>query len=394
MGQADADRDADVRRADAMTEHASAGGALAAPGGEGAVPTHAERAASDPSTSKRRATRALLEVIDRDGHVRQVWPIHAWPARIGRALDNDVVLTDPHVAPHHFSLDLDDDGKLTLATGDTINGVSVGLQRHPAGSRSVIAHNAAAIDFGAGRSRLRLRLADAPLAPELPLAGVAVHNLRILPSLAIGLVLLAGIAFNSYLDSDPDTFSRVAGNTLLAGLSGAAIWCGAWALLSKTITRQSHFGWHLRVFMLAGLTLLALAAIPGLLAFSLSWPWLTDFSFVATYAVGATALYFHLLAVEPARPRLLRAVVATGAVVGIALTLWFNLQRTSRIGEELYMSHLFPPKLRLARPLATDRFISELAPLRALLDKKAKEAPSAEELGAPPPAGRGEDDDE
>jgi hypothetical protein len=54
------------------------------------------------------------------------------------------------------------------------------------------------------------------------------------------------------------------------------------------------------------------------------------------------------------------------------------------------MSHLFPPKLRLARPLATDRFIAELAPLRAVLDKKAKEAPSADELGAPRP----EDDDE
>jgi hypothetical protein len=107
-------------------------------------------------------------------------------------------------------------------------------------------------------------------------------------------------------------------------------------------------------------------------------------------AVGATALYFHLLAIEPARPRLLRWVVATGAVVGIALTLWFNVQRTSRVGEELYMSHLFPPKLRLAQPLATDRFIAELAPLRALLDKKAKEAPSAEELGA----GKDDDDDE
>ena len=89
----------------------------------------------------------------------------------------------------------------------------------------------------------------------------------------------------------------------------------------------------------------------------MSWPWLTDFSFIATYAVGATALYFHLLAIEPARPRLLRWVVATGAVVGIALTLWFNVQRTSRVGEELYMSHLFPPKLRLAQPLAIDRFI-------------------------------------
>ena len=345
---------------------------------------------TEPVASRRRATRALLEVIDRDGHVRQVWTVQGWPARVGRALDNDVVLTDPHVAPHHFTLTQDEQGQLALVVGDTVNGVAVGLHRIAAGASSLLPRDAASVDVVAGRSRLRLRLADAPVAPELPLAGVAVHNLRILPSLAIGLVLLAGIAFSSYLDSDPDTFSRFVGQALLAALSATALWCGAWALLSKTITRQSHFSWHLRVFMVAGLTLLALSAIPGLLAFSLSWPWLTDFSFIATYAVGATALYFHLLAIEPARPRLLRWVVATGAVVGIALTLWFNVQRTSRVGEELYMSHLFPPKLRLAQPLATDRFIAELAPLRALLDKKAKEAPSAEELGT----SKDDDDDE
>ena len=54
-------------------------------------------------------------------------------------------------------------------------------------------------------------------------------------------------------------------------------------------------------------------AVPALLAFAFSWPWLTDYSFVAGYGVIAAAFYFHLLALEPARPRLLQAVVATGA---------------------------------------------------------------------------------
>lgn len=348
---------------------------------------------STSPSATRPVARALLEVIDRDGHVRQAWPIHAWPARVGRALDNDVVLTDPHVAPHHFSLDTTDDAGLALDIGATFNGVTLGTSRFAAGTHVVLARDADSIDLVAGRTRMRLRLADAALAPEMPLVALAVRHLRIAPTLVIAALLLAGLAFSTYLDSDPDNFTRAAGNALLAALSGAAIWCGAWALLSKTITRQGHFGWHLRVFTIAGLALLALTAVPSLLAFSLSWPWLTDFSFIATFAVGATALYFHLLAVEPARPHLLRWVVATGAVVGVALTLWFNVQRTSRVGDELYMSHLFPPSLRLARPLATDRFIEGLAPLHALLDKKSKEPASADGLGAGP-AGNQNDDDE
>ena len=74
-------------------------------------------------------------------------------------------------------------------------------------------------------------------------------------------------------------------------------------------------------------------------------------------------------------PRLLRGVAVTAFAVGIALSLWFNFQRSDRLGAELYMSHLFPPALRLAKPVATERFVDGLAPLQAVLDKRAKEPP-------------------
>ena len=66
----------------------------------------------------------------------------------------------------------------------------------------------------------------------------------------------------------------------------------------------------------------------------------------------------------------------------MGLTLWFNVQRSDQFGEELYMSHLFPPALRLARPIADDSFIDGLARLKPLLDKKAKETSGADDPGA------------
>jgi len=335
---------------------------------------------------------ALLEVIDRDGHVRQVWPIHAWPAYVGRALDNDVVLTDPHVAAHHFILDATDEGGIAVEVGETVNGISVGAARLGRGLRTTLPVDADAVDLVAGRTRLRLRLAGAGLQAEEPLGALAVRHLALAPTLAMAVLVLAGLAFNAYLETDPENLVRGLGNTLLLALSAGAVWCSAWALLSKTITRQGHFGWHLRVFVVACLALLALSVVPGAFAFALSWPWLTDFAFVATYAVAATALYFHLLAIEPARPRLLRWVVATGALVGIALTLWFNLQRTGRLGEELYMTHLFPPALRVAKPIPVETFVERLAPLRPLLDRKAQEPPSGDLGGATAEEGKNDDE--
>ena len=329
---------------------------------------------------------ALVEVLDRDGQVRQAISVAAWPLRIGRALDNHVVLSDPHVAPAHVSIERGEHA-LEFALGNTRNGVQLGNKRLRAGDASLFPVGDEPFELTLGRTRLRLRLADQPLAAELPLASAAplLHRLR--PIVIAALVLLFGLLFNTYLDTDPDGLGRAVGSTLLAAIVGTAIWCSAWALLSKTFTRQAHFGWHLRVFLFASIALLVVGTLPALLAFSLSWPWLSDFAFVGIYVVGAAALYFHLLAVEPAKHRILRWVAATGAIVGIGLTLWFNQQRGDQLGDELYMNHLFPPVVRLARPVPADRFVDGLTSLKATLDKKAKDTSGAEEAGA-----RGDDE--
>ncbi len=329
---------------------------------------------------------ALVELLDRDGQVRQTTVVPAWPLRIGRALDNHVVLSDPHVAPTHLSIERGEHA-LEFVVGATRNGVQIGSKRLRPGDANLLPVGPDPFELTIGRIRLRLRLPDQPLAPELPLASAAPLLQRLRPIVIAALVLVLALVFNTYLDTDPDGLGRAVGSMLLAAIVGAAIWCSAWALLSKTFTRQAHFGWHLRVFLFASIALLAVAGLPALLAFSLSWSWLSDFAFVGIYAVGAAALYFHLLAVEPAKHRLLRWVAATGAVVGIGLTLWFNQQRSDQLGDELYMNHLFPPMLRLARPVPADRFVNGLTSLKATLDKKAKDTSGADDAGA-----RGDDE--
>jgi len=337
---------------------------------------------------------ALLESVDRDGLVRQSWRIERWPVTIGRALDNTVVLSDPHVAAHHATLDLvaaapadngSDDAAaaatpktIVVSAGATKNGLSVGRERIGAGASTSIADSGRDLELQIGRSQLRLRLPGHVLADEMAMTPVVVVERRWAPTLGFAFAVLVFVLANVWIDTDPDALSRAAGGLVLATVTGAAIWCGLWSLLSKTFTRQSHFGWHLRVFVLASLATLTLAVLPPLLAFAFSWPWLTDFSFIAVYATVAAAIYFHLLAVEPARERLMRGVAATGFVVGVALSLWFNVQRTGRPGEELYMNHLFPPQLRVARTKPVDRFVEGLAPMQAILDRKAKEQSGGE----------------
>jgi hypothetical protein len=321
-------------------------------------------------------TIALLEVLDRDGHVRQSLPVTQWPASVGRALDNDLVLDDPHIAAHHFHIDADAGG-VFVQVGDTLNGLRSEGHHWARGERVAVGSEPLHLD--AGDSRLCLRLAEHVLAPELPLWH-APRSLwhSVWPPLGAGALVLVALLFNTWLDTDPDDLVRGLGSMLTAALSAGLTWCAAWALVSKIFTRRSHFWWHVRVLLLGFLALEVGGAATHLLAFALSWPWASDFTFVLGYAIGVTMLYFHVLGLEPRRLARLRVVVASIFVAGTTLSLWFNHQARDQFGEELYMSHLFPPALRLARPVDTASFVKGLAPLQATLDAKAKKRDSGD----------------
>ena len=324
---------------------------------------------------------ALVEAIDRDGTVRQAWRVERWPLTIGRSLDNDVVLGDPHVAARHATIDApapEAEGALqqiVVTAGDTRNGLGIGVgrERIAGGETKTIADTGRDLDLHVGKTLLRLRLPGHALAAEQVFTPLPAREPRWLPTAGLIALLIVAVLFSAYIDAEPDGLARAASGTVLGVLAGGAIWCGFWALLSKIFAREGHFGWHVRVFVLAFLATIALGTLPPLLAFMLSWPVITDFNFIAMYATVAVAIYFHLVAVEPNRQRLMRGVAGAGFVAGVALTLWFNVQRTGRPGEELYMSHLFPPALRLAKPVPIDRFIDGLVPIQAILDKQAKE---------------------
>lgn len=314
---------------------------------------------------------AVIETLDRDGQARHSVVVRRWPLRVGRALDNHLVLSDSYVAAHHFHVEAAEGG-LQLTVDETGNGVEIGRRRLRSGEQHRWMPDEAPLEMIVGRTRLRLRSAVEVLPAELPLAGLATRSRRWVPSLVAACVLFAALLFITFLDTDPDALGRASAGLLLAALPTTALWCGLWAMLSKTFTRQARFGWHLRVFLFACLAGLAVDYLPNLLAFALSWSWLSSFDFIALYGVAALALYYHLLGVGLTRPRLLRIGAAVGAVFATALTLWFNMQRNERFGEELYMSHLYPPAFRLAPAVSVDQYFEGVAALRSGLEAKAK----------------------
>lgn len=317
---------------------------------------------------------AVLEVIDRDGAVRQSLKVNAWPLRVGRALDNDLVLDDPYTAAQHLCIGCDESGQLALAVGESVNGLQCNGRHLASGERMPLPAHERPVQLLLGRTQLRLRLAGQALAPEqvLGVSRVLTQGLPTLVLLTFAALLVLG--FNTWLESEPELLAKSLASSSISALAIGFGWSGVWTLLSKVFTHQGHFGWHLRVMLLAVLAWETLMAGTALLAFAFSWPWMTDFNFVPGYAIVGAMLYFHLQAVEPQHPRRTLGFALGSAFAGLALSLWFNFQATDRPGSELYMNHLFPPALRVAKPVEVPQFMQGVGELQSRLDVKAGKA--------------------
>lgn len=314
------------------------------------------------------ARLGLVELLDRDDGVAHRIPITHWPVTIGRAIDCDVLLDDPHAAAHHATLRATEAG-VELVAGDSANGVQ--LQ-----GRSLASGATAPVDGGTewqiGRSRLRLRLPGETLPAELPLSTPSPVRGRRLAAALAG--LLIWVLADHWLESDPG--DPVSGylSVLLGVPLALGFWCFLWALGSKLFTRHFDFLAHLRWALGLLLAGLLLDALLPLLAFALSWEWLPRAGELLALALGCLLLYGHLALIVPGRRRVLMAGFTTLLVVGAGLKLTLHHQRTDRWFAPLYLSSLGPPATRLAPAVTAEQFVDQARKLRGPLERRAREA--------------------
>jgi hypothetical protein len=321
---------------------------------------------------------ALIEWLDRDGHVQRGADVQRWPLSLGRALDNTVVLDDPHVAAHHAVLHLDAEGRLQLQALPSLNGVLLDGQAVP--GHAALPQAEAVLLLGA--TRLRLRTAGAALAPERALQRARPASGRRM--LGAGLGLLALTLGETWLGLDPGA-DYSAWLPLVLGLPVAlALWCGAWALLSKLFQHRFDFAGHLRI------------ALPWLLAATLVdqlWPVLTAaLALPALWMAGSALqslllvlmLHAHLRHTLPLHQRAVTVAVAAMAITGVGFTTALTWRGHDSLVATPYMSTLPMPALRVAGTVPSATLVDDMAPLASRLAERVAEArKDDEEAGVP-----------
>ncbi len=332
---------------------------------------------------------ALVQVLGRDGQCLRSVDIFDWPLTLGRALDQQLVLDDPAIAPAHARLAPDADGRLVLTVGQTINGVGLQLDNGArkllaAGESTTLPDHSSTLEMG--HLRLVVRLPGHSLAPEQKvLAVTAAQQVTddVLPASrlwVLGAVLMTWMLVQHAVSLDPGA-DFTAWLTALVGLPAAVMaWCAVWALLSKLFQHRFAFMAHLSV-ALPGLLLIEVldAALPTVAA-SLGWPGLWRLGPPLRVLLMAWVLYRHLALLMPQQKHRAATAMAAAVVVGGAVSLAFTHRSTQRFSAPPYMSVLPLPMLNLSGTAPSAGLVQAMG---GLADKVARRVEQAKDEEAP-----------
>jgi hypothetical protein len=319
---------------------------------------------------------ALIELVEREGHPARLVDVHAWPVTLGRALDNDIVLDDPHVAAHHAVLeqpaepDLAGDGRIALRVLATRNGVRLGGR--PVTDTVPLALPAGGALLQLGMTQVRLRLPGEVLAPERLLTGHAGGTLT--RTLLQGAALMALLCAQHAVNLDPGADFSAWLSTLFGLPLAVMAWCGIWALLSKLFQHRFDFNGHLRIALPWLLGFGLLEALWPLLAAALNAPAMWKLTPALEAVGGALLVHAHLRHMLPTRPRAVSAAVAGLLLLGGGISVAGSLRANDSPFSTPYMSTLPLPALRLAGTVPAATLVQDMALLAARLAQRAKKA--------------------
>lgn len=152
-----------------------------------------------------------------------------------------------------------------------------------------------------------------------------------------------------------------------------------WSVANKLFGSQLRFWRHVRIACAAVLVADAVQLLSYLTAFTFSLESLSRFAPVLMVLVLAGALYAHLATVLPRRRVGLAWAMAAVVLLGVPSWLGAQWLNRMRLGNELYMSSLFPPALRMAPAVPVGQFLQDADALRGKLDRRLRDDGLADE---------------
>ena len=244
----------------------------------------------------------IIEVIDRAGHVIEVYQLKQHQLSIGRGYGNDIILHDPHVDSEHVNIRFDLlQACFYVSDKDTRNGTQV---VRGGKTESLVAEKYRKLNAGdvivVGKTRLRLMHPFVAVPAAVPLSRFeslykVLANWVFFIAAIIIVVLL--YTFDQYLNAPyTDKLSKeIITGVFLSFI--AAAYAFVWLAVAKIQRSEVHFFLHANLALLLVAVAIAFDCIEPILTYNAEWMLLGGY----LSSVFNAALMFFVVAISAAQ---------------------------------------------------------------------------------------------
>jgi hypothetical protein len=316
----------------------------------------------------------IVEQLDPRGRAIHRVRLPPGPVTIGRAYDNDVIVDDPYVDPHHLRLTPTEDGRIEFADQGSANG-TWDQRLH---WRVVSGVVRSGLELRIGRTVLRFASPDLQVSPAVidPAGRLGVEQHLLNPRIAaLGMVLaVAGAGIDAYLTSSGEFRGIDFVTPGLAGLLVGAAWAGGWAFANRLVAHRFRFFAHLGWASLIGVAALLATHGARWLEFFLPNAGIEWIRLAAYFGLGAALLagHFSLVTEWDSKHRWRTALLATSIVTIVVALLASDQVLPSREGA-IGSESLKPVAQRLVPAGTIDDFFRRAKSLKTEIDRLAEE---------------------
>ncbi|WP_199610489.1 FHA domain-containing protein [Flocculibacter collagenilyticus] len=317
-----------------------------------------------------------IETISRSRKVLHRERIDAAEITIGRAYDNDIVLTEPHVDPHHAKLIRDGEGRWWMHDLKSSNGIFDQKRQRLLGNTEV----ESGYIFTIGKISIRILFDHHPVSETLKISGL---DDILYPLNHAGWAVLSGLLFVGVfiLFGYYETPDKVDMNKLIVGVITSffviSLWPLFFALLTRLFKNEVKLSAQLTVSYVLFLLVLLSSFVLDMVSFNLNAPSVLGPMTYFWYAFLAFSLLWlnFYLAFHHSHQR--RSLLV-GGIVCVFMGLFIMIKSPRDDFEVIphYDSTLLPPEWNITGTTSTPQFINKT---NGLFERVAEEAVESEQ---------------
>jgi hypothetical protein len=301
----------------------------------------------------------VVQVEARHGRVAEFARSFGNHLRVGRAYDNDLVLTDLHVAPHQLRFFREAE-QWFFEVMDQVNPVLL--------NKRAVTDRKCAVGAGdeitVGRTRLHVLSMDHVVEPTRMLMVsnlLALENTGpLLPLAVLTGVSLVDLVINFFYSSTNLKWLEQVYAVLFSAVV-CVIWAGLWAIAGRILRQQHHFGLQLMVASGFSLVMTLVSIAASFLAFHAFDARAEEFVSWLVYAAVLLILFRlnFMIATNVRRP-LLASFVATALLLGALYGMYYPWDDDEFEYAPTYSEILLPPPLALTNGESAQEYFSDV----------------------------------